>query len=1086
MPDTETEEAAMPVPRAPDPLAAVRALAARRFFGIGAGVAAASAAVFTILPFDLPEGRRPFLVAVYLVYAGLALLAGRLGLARIGFVTGLMAIAATVAVSGGVVLAGFGVEAPALGFLGLISLLTVAVSPMVVATGVALLSAALTALIAWADWQGLLRTAATPAGDVLLLHLLLQWLLIGGGLAGGALLSRLVARHVLAAEEREQRFRGLLAVAADAYWELDSGYRLVALSYPSRRGGAPRTADATLLGRVPWDQPRLAIDPDTQDLLQANLEARAPFRGLPMQWVTTAGDMVHVVVSGEPRVNARGIFRGYWGVARDVSADVSARHALAATEERYQDLFEHIPTPLLLHRGGRIVDANPAAQALLAPDVAASMAGLDFASFFEGGDSRERARRRLEEIETLPLGKALPVTDYRLVSRTGRRISVRATAVRVAAPGGSATLSILLDDTERRAAEDAVRRSETMLSNLVATIPDAIALTDLTTGRYAMVNQTFERVTGFAAADIVGRTSMEIGIWVHPQDRADFVAGLKRDGTVRDMPAHLRTKSGEHLLVRVSGARFMMDRREYMVTNTRDMTASERERLEREAILDTASIGIALTRADRFVLVNPRLERLCGWPRGALAGEPAHVLWGSEVEYRKTGGDIGLRLARGEVADIEMRVFRRDGTTFTGRVTANPIDPMKPTDGGTVWIVEDVTAQRQAEASLARARDEAEAANRAKSAFLANTSHELRTPLNAMIGLARLAREPSLDDKRRSQYLDQIGDSAQSLSAIISDILDLSKIESGKLTLEAAPFELGALLRTLHLGYTLLADARGLTLTLDIGPGTEGAVSGDALRVRQILNNFLSNALKFTETGTVRIVVRRIDAKLVRFEVQDTGQGIDATTQSRLFRPFTQADESTTRRFGGTGLGLSICRELAELMGGQVGVQSTPGLGSRFWALLPLPAASPLAVSGPALPQRLDGTRVLMVEDNPVNMMIAVAMLERWGVSVEQAVDGAQAVAAIERAAVQRHPMDAVLMDVQMPVMSGYEATRILRRTFDAQTLPIIALTAAALVTEREQAIACGMNDFLTKPIDPDRLLATLARWTTERTPSRA
>ncbi|HEY6133742.1 MAG TPA: ATP-binding protein, partial [Rubrivivax sp.] len=703
-----------------------------------------------------------------------------------------------------------------------------------------------------------------------------------------------------------------------------------------------------------------------------------------------------------------------------------------------------------------------------------------------GGDSRERARRRVEDLEKLAIGQALPVSDFRLRGPAGRRIAVRGTGVRVEAEGGPATLAIYVDDTERRAAEDAVRRSETMLSHLVATSPDVITLTDLATGRYAMVNQTFERLTGFSAAEVVGHTAVELGVWSRAEQRAEFTALVHRDGSVKDLPVEFATKSGRRVAMLCSGARFMMDRREYLVINARDVSATERERLEREAILDTASIGIGFTRENQFVLANPCLERMLRWPEGTLSGQPGRVVWGSDEDYAKVGASLGPPLARGEVVTIEWPLRRRDGTSFLARVTANAIDPRRPTEGGTVWIIEDVTGQRQAEAALARARDDAEAANRAKSAFLANTSHELRTPLNGMIGLARLAREPALDEERRRHYLDQIGDSAQSLAAIISDILDLSKIESGKLALEAAPFDIGVLLRTLHVGYTMLADAHGLALGLEVEPGVATYVRGDALRVRQILSNFLTNALKFTERGGVRLVARRLDAESLRFEVHDTGPGIDHATQGRLFKPFTQADESTTRRFGGTGLGLSICRELAELMGGSVGVDSVPGSGSCFWAVLPLPPAeAPAQVDTATLPE-VRGSRVLMVEDNPVNMLIAVAMLEQWGVTVEQAHDGQQAVAAVARATADGRPFDAVLMDVQMPHMSGYEATRVLRRQHGADALPIIALTAAALVTERDEALAAGMNDFLTKPIDPDRLRATLSRWVSWRAALRA
>jgi len=410
------------------------------------------------------------------------------------------------------------------------------------------------------------------------------------------------------------------------------------------------------------------------------------------------------------------------------------------------------------------------------------------------------------------------------------------------------------------------------------------------------------------------------------------------------------------------------------------------------------------------------------------------------------------------------------------------VDPANPATGGTIWIAEDVTERRVVDQALARARDDAEAANRAKSSFLANTSHEIRTPLNGLVGLARLARQPGLDSGRREQYLQQIDDSAQALSGVISDILDLSKIEAGKLRLEAVDFDLHALLESVENGYAALAEGRALTLEMRVGADVPRRVRGDPVRLRQVLSNFLSNALKFTEHGGVRVEVRSGAVGQLRFEVQDTGPGIESAVQARLFKPFTQADVSTTRRFGGTGLGLSICRELAELMGGQVGLDSTPGRGSRFWALLPLPASvdagpTQALAAVPDQPRPLAGLRVLVAEDNAVNMLIAVALLEQWGIVVSQASDGAQAVSAADAAFASGVGFDIVLMDVQMPVMGGYDATRTLRQRHDPNRLPIIALTAAALTSEREEALACGMNDFLTKPIDAQRLHDTLLRW---------
>jgi len=636
------------------------------------------------------------------------------------------------------------------------------------------------------------------------------------------------------------------------------------------------------------------------------------------------------------------------------------------------------------------------------------------------------------------------------------------------------------DITDRVAAAEALRRSEAMLSHLVTTSPDLITLSDLTTGRYLMVNEAFTRFFGHSVAESVGRTSTELGIWAEPGSREELVRRVRADGVVSDMQIEYVAKSGRHLSLRISGASFRLDDGEFLVVTGRDVTASEQTRLAHEAVLANASLGIAFTRAGSFVQANPALESMLGWPAGTLAGQPGRVIWRSDTDHGEVATAlIGAPLARGEPVEFVRELRRHDGSAVWCRLLAKAVNPSHPLRGGTIWIIEDITERRRFEQTLAKARDDAEAANRAKSAFLANTSHEIRTPLNGLVGLARLARRPDLDEARRCQYLEQIGESAETLSAVISDVLDLSKIEAGKLDVERLPFDLGTLLRTLHQVYATLAEARGLGFALQLEPGLPHWVLGDPVRVRQVLGNYLSNALKFTERGEVRLQVGRAGGDLLRFEVHDTGLGIAPGVQARLFQPFTQADQSTTRRFGGSGLGLSICRELAALMHGRVGVDSEPGHGSCFWAELPLPRAeAPASSAGNgALPTaQLNGARVLMAEDNPVNMTIAVAMLEQWGVAVTQANDGAQAVAAVEHAARAGQPFDAVLMDVQMPVMSGYDATRRLRSQPGTQALPIIALTAAALTSEREQALASGMSGFLTKPIDAQRLHDTLAR----------
>jgi PAS domain S-box-containing protein len=973
---------------------------------------------------------------------------------------------------------GSGVHAVVLGFLVIIiGLVCVAVS---VRAGWALAACAALGMLGLALAEHTHRLVAPPPAEAMLAsHLVTQWLLLGCAVAGGTLLARLGHAYVAAVAERERRLRGVLHIACDWYWEMDAQFRFTHLSEEPQRDSA--LPASRRIGFAPWEIDDFGLDAETMDAHRADLEAHRAFEALLLRRRDALGRTRHARVSGAPRFDERGVFVGYWGVGRDAGAEIEAERAVASSETRYRELFERTPSPLLLHRFGQVIDANAAALALFGYTAREALIGVDFATQHVGLESQARLRARIVQLESARVGEGIEPGELELRSADGRRLQVIAAGVRVDAAGGPATLSIFFDETERRIANAALRRSEATLSHLVATSPDLIALTEAASGRFVMVNRSFTRLLGWAAEEIVGRTSTEAGTWYRPEDRARLLQAIGEHDKVEAMSVLFRARSGAPVSMLVSAARFEMEGREHLVITGRDVTGSERTRLEHQAILQSASIGIAFTRGQRFVQANPHFERLLGWPRGALAGMPVTLVWPSEEDHAEVSRIATPLLAAGKPVEFERQVRRQDGSLLWARILAQAVDPTHPTQGGTIWIGEDVTERRRVEQALAAARDAAEAANRAKSAFLANTSHEIRTPLNGLLGLTRLALREDLDPARRQQYLRQIHDSAQSLADIISDILDLSKIEAGKLALESLPFDLHALLQALCRAYQELAQARGLRLEMQIAADVPRAVLGDALRTRQILSNYISNAIKFTTRGAIRIEVRRDAGDRLRFAVSDSGCGIDEATLARLFRPFTQADESTTRRYGGTGLGLSICRELASRLGGEVGVESRFGAGSTFHVILPLPQAEL------ALPRddgtdpsndtaALTGARVLMVEDNAVNMMIAVALLEQWGVQVTQAGDGRAAVEAVDRAHAAGAPFAAVLMDVQMPVMSGHEAAREMRLRHDAARLPIVAITAAALVSEREAALAAGMNAFLTKPIDADKLRCTLGQ----------
>jgi two-component system CheB/CheR fusion protein len=675
---------------------------------------------------------------------------------------------------------------------------------------------------------------------------------------------------------------------------------------------------------------------------------------------------------------------------------------------------------------------------------------------------------------------------------------------------GTLFYGILLDVDKQKRMRDRVETSERKLKTLFKATPDILSIMRVETGVFVDVNDAFETITGYNRDQVLGKTTLDIGLVPDSAQRKTFYRDLNQNGEIHDFELTIRTLHGEERILLMSAELLEVEGDSLMVAHSKDITARKRaERDLRES--EHKFRGVVEQSHDGIVLINERghiaewnrsAEEITGIPRTEALGVSIDTIhWSLLKEDLKNEESRGLleektRLLLEGVPyhDQDFR-FREVPITTPGgeekiiQVTSFPIQTGK---GHLVCeILRDVTERKAYERDLIEAKETAEQANLAKSQFLAKMSHEIRTPMNGILGMTELALETAETEEER-EYLQIVKDSGLSLLTIINDILDISKVEAGKLELLEEEFSLGEITESLIRSLAPIAEKKNLNLESGITPSVPDRLVGDEARVRQILYNLLGNALKFTEEGEVRLdidartgedqtapgdAVRAGEKVELSIRVSDTGIGISEDLHDRIFEDFKQIDNTFARRYSGTGLGLAISKQLIEMMGGRIWLESEPGKGSVFHFTLRLTEAVPAEQPKPE-PSAWRGEaggaslHILVVDDNFVNRKVITKFLDKLGHSSETAPSGKEA---LESARKNRY--DLVLMDIEMPEMSGVETAELLRgfeNTATPSEVPIIALTAHALTGDRERFLEAGMDGYVSKPIELDELREAL------------